>query len=102
MLKLRARLLLSLCRKSALWLATLRCCLASLNVAFLLLLEPLIFLLSLLCESFNLFSDLSKYLGLAITSLLDKVAKFSSPTSIPTFSVDGCLILTSGSSQEKQ
>ena len=31
-----------------------------------------------------------------MTSPLDKVAKFSKPTSMPTFSVEGCLIIASG------
>src|ERR1035437_3833764 len=56
----------NLCKKSFLWLVIFSCCLAILNLHFLLLLLPFFFLENLRCSHFSVLREFRKYLGLSI------------------------------------
>lgn len=65
------------------WLETFSYCLARIFLARSLRLEPFFVFENLLCNTFSLASDFSRYLGLAYTSPFEQTAKSFIPTSIP-------------------
>ena len=71
------------CRKLLRWLETFSYCLARIFLARSLRLEPFFVFENLLCNTFSLASDFSRYLGLAYTSPFEQTAKSFIPTSIP-------------------
>ena len=74
----------TLCKKSFLWLLTFSCCFARAIRALFLLILPFTFLLTFLCNCFNLFNDFRRCFGFSICSPLLKVANVLIPKSTPT------------------
>src|SRR3989442_4308993 len=79
-----ARLAETLCAKSSRWFLTFLQALASMTLAFSLLLEPLFFLDSPLWSVLSLVIEVSRCLGFSKILPLLRVASFTTPRSTPT------------------